>query len=109
MNLNEERAKRQLSPVLFHTDAAQAIGKIPVDVIHLKVDFLTIVGHKVCTRMPKKQYTTRLVYCTLTFHTLSFTGQESGPSSAEMESHSTQCFSAAAKSSEGARERRILP
>ena len=55
MNLNEERAKHQLSPVLFHTDAAQAIGKIPVDVIHLKVDFLTIVGHKVY--LPKKQYT----------------------------------------------------
>ena len=59
MNLNEERAKRRLSPVLFHTDAAQAIGKIPVDVIHLKVDFLTIVGHKVC--MPKNS----IQYCTL--------------------------------------------
>ena len=33
--------------VLFHTDAAQAIGKIPVSVQNLKVDYLTIVGHKV--------------------------------------------------------------
>ncbi len=29
-----------------HTDAAQAIGKIPVDVKELGVDFLTIAGHK---------------------------------------------------------------
>ncbi|XP_037106319.1 selenocysteine lyase [Syngnathus acus] len=32
--------------VLIHTDAAQALGKIPVDVKDLGVDFLTIVGHK---------------------------------------------------------------
>jgi cysteine desulfurase len=29
-----------------HTDAAQAVGKIPVDVDELGVDFLTIAGHK---------------------------------------------------------------
>lgn len=33
-------------PILFHTDAAQAIGKIAVDVDYLHIDFLTIVGHK---------------------------------------------------------------
>lgn len=33
--------------VLFHTDAAQSIGKIPVDVEELQVDFLTVAGHKV--------------------------------------------------------------
>jgi cysteine desulfurase len=29
-----------------HTDAAQAVGKIPVDVNELGVDFLTVAGHK---------------------------------------------------------------
>lgn len=32
--------------VLFHTDAAQAVGKIPVDVSAVGVDLLTLVGHK---------------------------------------------------------------
>jgi len=32
--------------VLFHTDAAQSTGKIPVEVSELNVDFLTIAGHK---------------------------------------------------------------
>jgi cysteine desulfurase len=31
---------------LLHTDAAQACGKIPVDVRELDVDFLTLAGHK---------------------------------------------------------------
>jgi len=32
--------------VLFHTDASQAVGKIPIYVNELGVDFLTVAGHK---------------------------------------------------------------
>ncbi|KAK7888615.1 hypothetical protein WMY93_024175 [Mugilogobius chulae] len=32
--------------ILLHTDAAQALGKIPVNAPALGVDYLTIVGHK---------------------------------------------------------------
>lgn len=32
--------------VLFHTDAAQAIGKIPLDVEAMQIDLLSITGHK---------------------------------------------------------------
>ncbi len=34
------------SGALFHTDAVQAVGKIPVDVKDLDVDYLTMSGHK---------------------------------------------------------------
>lgn len=33
--------------VLFHTDAAQAIGKIPLDVQAMKIDLLSITAHKI--------------------------------------------------------------
>lgn len=33
--------------VIFHTDAAQAIGKIPLDVEAMKIDLLSITAHKV--------------------------------------------------------------
>lgn len=32
--------------VLFHVDAAQSVGKIPVDVQAIQADFLTVAGHK---------------------------------------------------------------
>ncbi len=32
--------------ILFHTDAVQAVGKIPIDVKKLAMDFLSISGHK---------------------------------------------------------------
>uniref|UniRef100_A0A672YHK0 Selenocysteine lyase n=2 Tax=Sphaeramia orbicularis TaxID=375764 RepID=A0A672YHK0_9TELE len=38
--------QRQQVRVLLHTDAAQALGKIRVDIHELGVDYLTIVGHK---------------------------------------------------------------
>uniref|UniRef100_A0A8C7YHD7 Selenocysteine lyase n=1 Tax=Oryzias sinensis TaxID=183150 RepID=A0A8C7YHD7_9TELE len=43
MFLNKQRERLR---ILLHTDAAQALGKIPVDVQELGVDYLTIVGHK---------------------------------------------------------------
>ena len=33
--------------VLFHTDAAQAVGKLEVDVKRVQVDYLTFTGHKI--------------------------------------------------------------
>jgi len=32
--------------VLFHTDAVQAVGKVPINVKEVKVDMLTLSGHK---------------------------------------------------------------
>ena len=39
------RIARKLG-VLFHTDAAQSVEKIPVDVNELGIDFLSVAGHK---------------------------------------------------------------
>ncbi len=33
--------------VFFHTDAAQAVGKVPVDVDSMNIDLLSISGHKI--------------------------------------------------------------
>ncbi|HRK96160.1 MAG TPA: IscS subfamily cysteine desulfurase [Rhodospirillales bacterium] len=33
--------------VYFHTDAAQAVGKIPLDVEEMKIDLMSISGHKI--------------------------------------------------------------
>lgn len=44
--LNQERKKKQLHEVLFHTDAAQIIGKDDVNFESLNAHYLTVVGHK---------------------------------------------------------------
>ena len=33
--------------IFFHTDAAQAVGKVPIDVNEMKIDLMSISGHKV--------------------------------------------------------------
>ncbi|XP_032887392.1 selenocysteine lyase isoform X1 [Amblyraja radiata] len=43
--VNHQRGK-QTPKILLHTDAAQALGKLQVDVQDLGVDYLTVVGHK---------------------------------------------------------------
>jgi cysteine desulfurase len=44
--LEEIGALAKAAGVKFHTDAAQSVGKIPVNVDALQVDFLTVAGHK---------------------------------------------------------------
>ena len=34
--------------IYFHCDAAQAIGKIPVDVEKCKIDLMSMSGHRIC-------------------------------------------------------------
>ena len=38
--------KKHRTQILFHSDAAQSVGKVLIDVSTLGVDMLTIVGHK---------------------------------------------------------------
>ncbi|KAM4694975.1 selenocysteine lyase isoform 2-T2 [Discoglossus pictus] len=45
-SISQERASQGLPRILLHTDAAQALGKVEVDVQELGVNYLTIVGHK---------------------------------------------------------------
>ncbi len=46
-NLNEIGAIARQHQVLFHTDAAQAIGKIPLDVASMKIDLMSLTAHKI--------------------------------------------------------------
>ncbi|KAJ9585113.1 hypothetical protein L9F63_020543, partial [Diploptera punctata] len=44
--INKQRRANKLIEILYHTDAAQAIGKIEVDTETLQANYITIVGHK---------------------------------------------------------------
>jgi cysteine desulfurase len=44
--VKELAGKAHLAGAVVHTDAAQSVGKVPVDVRELGVDLLTVVGHK---------------------------------------------------------------
>lgn len=45
--ISEIGALAREAGVLFHTDAAQSVGKIPTRVSDLQVDFLSVAGHKI--------------------------------------------------------------
>lgn len=45
-NIKQAAEKAHAKGALFHTDAVQAVGKIPVNVKDLGVDFLTLSAHK---------------------------------------------------------------
>lgn len=46
-HIGELAAIAKTNGVLFHTDAVQAIGKVPIDVKDLDVDFLSMSAHKI--------------------------------------------------------------
>lgn len=42
--MNNEINRRR--KIFFHTDAAQAVGKVPIDVNEMNIDLMSISGHK---------------------------------------------------------------
>lgn len=45
--INNERTRKNLNRIYFHTDACQAAGVLDVNVNHLGVDFMTVNGSKI--------------------------------------------------------------
>ena len=44
--IKEMAAMARSRGILFHTDAVQAVGKIPIDLSQVPIDFLSLSGHK---------------------------------------------------------------
>ena len=51
-NIKAIAAEARSRGVLMHTDASQSVGKVPINVQDLGVDFLTVAGHKCLPPIP---------------------------------------------------------